>query len=190
MTDHSVRQPTERERARKAVTLRIEGHSYARIAETLGWSDESGARHAVTRLLDRVEHESVAELRAVEGRRLDELQRGVWDAATSGDTDAVRAALAVMARRAKLFGLDAPTAFAVGGISESEFAAQAAELLTAIGGPGAAARALVDTVPGLARELPSAVRNDLLGAGAPEAADDTGHDAEPWSNIGPDMPGY
>jgi hypothetical protein len=34
--------------------------------------------------------------------------------------------------------LDAPTTVPVGGISEAEFAQQVAELLTVIGGPGAA----------------------------------------------------
>lgn len=74
----------------------------------------------------------------MEGRRLDELQRGVWDAAFGGDLDAIKAVLGIMGRRAKLFGLDAPTTVPVGGISEAEFAHQVAELLTVIGGPGAA----------------------------------------------------
>jgi hypothetical protein len=57
----------------------------------------------------------------VEGRRLDAMQTAVWDAASGGDTDAIRAVLGIMARRAKLFALDAPQRLAVG-ISETEFA--------------------------------------------------------------------
>lgn len=38
----------------------------------------------------------------------DGMQRAVWAAATSGDTDAIKSVLAIMVRRARLFGLDMP----------------------------------------------------------------------------------
>lgn len=92
-----------------------------------------------------------------------------------------RTVLDIMARRAKLFGLDAPIAVAVG-ISEAEFGRQVAELLTsidALGGPGASARELARelawAVPEPAHALPSAARDD---------------DAAPWSNIGAPEHGY
>jgi hypothetical protein len=50
-----VAQPDDRVKANEALQLRLAGHSYEVIAERLGWADESGARHAVTQLLDRVE---------------------------------------------------------------------------------------------------------------------------------------
>ena len=64
---------TERQRARQAVALRIEGKSYAEIAAILRYRDESGARHAVERLLTRLETEAVTKLRVVEGARLGRL---------------------------------------------------------------------------------------------------------------------
>ena len=72
---------TERQRARQAVALRIEGTSYAEIAAILHYRDESGARHAVERLLARLETEAVAKLRVVESARLDEMLAAIWDKA-------------------------------------------------------------------------------------------------------------
>lgn len=161
----------ERERARRAVELRIAGHPYQAIAAELGYRDESGARKAVDRLLSRIAHEGVAELRAVEGRRLDELQRGVWAAAIAGDLEAIKTVLAIMTRRARLFGLDAPTPVAVG-ISAAEFAKKAAELLDVIG-PGPLLE-LARTAPVDAEVIAEAGESEPDG----------------WSNIGPDTPGY
>ncbi|MGB3893772.1 MAG: hypothetical protein WA942_05890 [Mycolicibacter sinensis] len=129
MTSKSTRQPAERERALKALALRREGLSYRAIAEQLDWGDESSARYAVTRLLDRTEAEEVAEMRYIEGERLDELQRTHWAAALSGDLDAAKMVLKVMERRARLFGLDAPSKVAVEQMSSIEFAEQFVELV-------------------------------------------------------------
>ena len=97
MSDNSIRQPDERQRALKAVDLRVQGHTYAQIAAALDYSDESGARHAVSRLLARREAESVDELRAVHGARLEAVLSSFWDAATSGDADAARIVLRTLA---------------------------------------------------------------------------------------------
>lgn len=107
--------PAERERALTALKLRTEGLTYAEIGRRLGYADDSGARHAVTKLLDRREAEAVDQLRQVEGDRLDALQAAHWDAAMAGITDAANIVLKVMDRRAKLFGLNAPVAVAVAG---------------------------------------------------------------------------
>lgn len=129
MPNKSKRQPAERERALKALALRREGLPYRVIAEQLDWSDESSARYAVTRLLDRTEAEEVAEMRYIEGERLDELQRTHWAAALSGDLDAGKMVLKVMERRARLFGLDAPSKVAVEQMTSVEFAEQFIELV-------------------------------------------------------------
>ena len=86
MTDNSVRQPDERDLVLKAVDLRIQGHPYAHIAAQLGYADESGARHAVSRLLARREAESIDELRAVHSARLEGVLSSFLPAATSGAT--------------------------------------------------------------------------------------------------------
>ena len=118
-----------RDRAIKALELRLAGAEYRTIASVLGYRDESGVRKAVDRLLTRREYEGVAKLRAVEGRRLNSLQRAVWGRAMQGDPESVRAALAIMARRARLFGLDCRPCCAVEAISEKEFAVRAVALL-------------------------------------------------------------
>lgn len=122
MTSNSVRQPDERQKAIRAMQLRVAGAPYRAIAESLDYADESGARKAVSRLLARTEAEGVNELRAVEGERLDHLQRAAWPAAIGGDLDSIKTVLAVIDRRMKLFGLAAPVRVDVGGVSHDEFA--------------------------------------------------------------------
>jgi hypothetical protein len=52
--------------------------------------------------------EAAAELRQLEGARLDTLQAQWWPHAIRGDYPAAKFVLRIMERRAKLFGLDAP----------------------------------------------------------------------------------
>ena len=162
MTDNSIRQPDERDRALKAVELRIQGHPYAHIAAELKYSDESGARHAVSRLLARREAESIDELRAVHSARREGVLSSFWPAATSGDTDAARIVLRTLDSLAKLYGLDAPTRVAVGApISDVEFAKEVARLIesiTALGG-----------TDDLLRSLPDGAGQAVLGARDPTA---------------------
>ncbi len=69
-------------------------------------------------------------MRAVEGERLDAMQQAVWAAAISGDTDAIKSVLAIMARRARLFGLNMPAKVEVAEISSYEFAEQFIQLMS------------------------------------------------------------
>lgn len=107
MTSNAVRQPDERARALKALDLRIEGKTWTQIADTLGYADESGARKATARLLNRIEHEKVVELRELESFKLDAMQRAAWNDAVSGDMDAIKVVLQVHDRKVRLFGLAA-----------------------------------------------------------------------------------
>ena len=77
-------------------------------------------------------------MRAVEGERLDALQRAVWSAAIFGDTDAIKSVLAIMARRARLFGLDMPAKVDVAEISSIEFAEEFVRLVSALDPQGLA----------------------------------------------------
>ncbi|MHA3021138.1 hypothetical protein ACXPWS_12855 [Mycobacterium sp. BMJ-28] len=124
----------ERRRAALALELRTCGMTYGAVAAQLGYADESGARKAVDRLLSRIEHGGVTELRQLEGQRLDAMQRAVWAQACGGDLDAIKAALAIMGRRAKLYGLDAPQRVALGTdeFNASDFAERAAELIATV----------------------------------------------------------
>lgn len=129
------RRPPERERSQQALQLRLAGMDYDSIAARLGYRDHSGPRKAVERLLDRREAEGAERYRKVEGDRLDRLQTAVWANAMRGDVESVRTCLSIMARRAKLFGLDAPTAVSFQ-MSDTEFAASVAELFDALGHDG------------------------------------------------------
>lgn len=167
-----VRQPNERQRALAALDLYIAGNSYAEIGRRLGYRDHSGPHRAISRLLDRRETEGVDMLRRVHGARLTELLRAVWPRAVSGDLDAVKSALSILSDIAKLHGLNAPERVNVG-ISETEFASQAAELLAVVG-PGPL-RELART-PEAVRALP-VVDGELVHSGT-----------DGWSNLGPARP--
>lgn len=193
MTNNAVRQPEERQRALAAVELRVKGQTYAQIAEALDYSDESGARHAVSRLLARREAESIGELRAVHSARLEGVLLSFWPAATSGDTDAARIILRTLDSLAKLYGLDAPTRVDVAPqISNADFANEAARLIDSIislGGTDDLLRSLPDgagyTVIDAREQASLPEGNDaavqhILSGGAALDNDD----AEPWSNIG------
>jgi DNA-binding CsgD family transcriptional regulator len=92
----------------EALTLRLAGLSYEQIAERLHISRE-GAQDMVNRSLARAENLAAEEMRELEGSRLDRAQAAIWTQVLEGDVKAVQAFLQISARRARLFGLDAPT---------------------------------------------------------------------------------
>lgn len=97
----------------QATMLRLAGLTFHDIGERLGVSDDT-ARLAVKRHLDRAEAWSAAELRKVGNARLDRAQAAIWSKVLHGDLAAVQAFLRLSERRARLNGLDAPTAIAIG----------------------------------------------------------------------------
>ena len=171
-----VRQPPNRQRALAALDLYIAGNSYAEIGRRLGYRDHSGPHRAISRLLDRRESEGVDMLRKVHGARLTELLRAVWPRATAGDLDAIKTALGVLGDVAKLYGLNMPERVNVG-ISETDFAAQAAELLAVVG--DAPLRELA-RMPGAARALP-VIDGEVVHS---EREVYCGEVTDGWSNIG------
>lgn len=188
MTNNAVRQPDERQRALTAVDLRVQGHTYAQIAAALDYGDESGARHAVSRLLARREAESIDELRAVQSARLEAVLHAFWAATTSGDTHAARIVLRTLDSLAKLYGLDAPTRFAVDPvINDVDFANEAARLIESIVSLGGAE----DLLRSLSSDVGQAVRRSeprapLIQTGTQLHAKSDGvasDEFEPWSNI-------
>lgn len=105
------------ERRAKAVQLRMAGATAEEIAVSLqyGGRTDKSRRDAVHMDLKRAfeaanrnRDESVEQYRALELDRLDRLQRGSWQAAVGGDPKAVASVLAILDRRCKLLGLDAP----------------------------------------------------------------------------------
>src|SRR5262245_7146320 len=97
-------------RQTEALRLRQSGHTFAKIAAALGYSDPGCARDAVLAALRDNVTEPNAEMRALELARLDALHEALWEKALGGDLPAVDRVLKVMERRSKMLGLDAPPA--------------------------------------------------------------------------------
>ena len=98
-------------RARRALDLRIQGHSFREIGDMLG-IDGSTACRDVARALRELclsNQEQAEAMRGIEAERLDALTAALWPRAAEGELGAVDRLIAIAARRARLFGLDAPT---------------------------------------------------------------------------------
>lgn len=106
-------------RRTEVLRLRREGYTYREIASALEdeWGKDRlpnswGPRHAnkdVQRLLEKQREqlsEGVEALVEMEVQRLDEMLKGVFPAAKTGDPKAISKVLDIMERRAELLGLD------------------------------------------------------------------------------------
>lgn len=96
------------DRDRQALELRKAGATYDQIALQLGYSQRSGAHHAVQRGLSDFMQPVADDVRALELARLDTLLMGLWNAARNGNIGAVDRAIKIMERRSAYLGLDAP----------------------------------------------------------------------------------
>jgi len=100
-------------RGRAAVALRLSGATYSEIADTLDLASEHAAKALIERDLGHDADEPRRnELRNFEALRLEALLKGVWvkatDPAHREHIPAVKAAVAIIDRRIRLLGLDAP----------------------------------------------------------------------------------
>jgi DNA-binding CsgD family transcriptional regulator len=93
---------------RDCLRLRMEGLSHRDIARELGIAPSTAYKRVQHGLLElnRGNAAQAAELRDLEALRLDEMQDAVWEKALEGDLGATDRVLAIMARRAKLLGLN------------------------------------------------------------------------------------
>ena len=128
-------------RVEAALALRIAGASYSEIADVLGYASVPSARLAVERsLASTVTEETREEKRRLIARRIERLTRAVWGKATDENHPehlaAVRTALSLVDRYAKLVGADAPTEVTVytPTVSEMErwIAEQASKMLSGL----------------------------------------------------------
>ncbi|WP_194825691.1 hypothetical protein [Nocardia sp. XZ_19_231] len=126
-------QPDERDRQGKALELRLMGMTYAKIAEHLGYADESGAYRAVEAVLKRVESQLAEELRKMEDMRLDALLRRQLPAALRGDQKATELVLKIHDRRVKLHGLAMPEKFIIQQVDKDAAALDIQASLDALG---------------------------------------------------------
>lgn len=105
---------TAAEKRATALQLREAGLSFEKIAAQVGCST-SRAHQYVKEQLDKLAakaDESGDAIRQLELERLDRMTTGVWPKAQRGDLLSVDRMLKIMARRAKLLGLDSPTLMA------------------------------------------------------------------------------
>jgi predicted transcriptional regulator len=141
----------------KALTLRNAGATYARIGIELGVT-EIRAREYVkvaTREIVAIPVDQMVERqRAI----LLDITRVNYSPALKGDKEAQGVILRALEHEAKLYGLYAPTRVNVG-VSETEFARQAAELLAVIG-------------PEPLKELAGVMHQQVAAASPAEAAVD------------------
>jgi hypothetical protein len=96
------------ERQARAVELRIKGFTYAAIGADLGITT-AGAHKLVRRALELKRAQTgrlTEELRATDNARLEAAVKGLMPKVEAGDSRAVLALVAVLARRAKLMNLD------------------------------------------------------------------------------------
>jgi len=102
------RKATQAERNAEALRWRRAGISYAEIAVKIGTSKKT----AILRVragIASIPLEDALAVRKLETERLDAMHLGLWAKAVRGDVQAVDAELRIQIRRAKLWGLDAPT---------------------------------------------------------------------------------
>jgi len=98
------------ERRTQALALRRSGATYAEIGKKLGCSEQRAHRVVTLELarLNAHRSEQAAAVCRLELERLDELLAAIWPDAKERKPQAIDRVLAIMVRRAKLQGLDAP----------------------------------------------------------------------------------
>ncbi len=101
-------------RTAKALDLRIAGANYRQIARELDIANATAYGDVQEELgrLDTRNGQKAERLRDLEARRLDLLTLSLAPGIKLGDPRAISAAVRIMERRARLFGLDAPTQIA------------------------------------------------------------------------------
>ncbi len=90
--------------------LRMDGLSHRKIAARLGVAPSTAYKrihHALAQINAKTA-EDAKTMRTLEALRLDELQAALWEKAIAGHGPSIDRILAIMARRARLFGLDGP----------------------------------------------------------------------------------
>ena len=112
------------EKTRRAMALKLAGASYAAIAEQLGYNDASAARKAVMRGMKSSLQENASELRNIHYARLEHMLMLLWSDVVRKDLPSMSAALAIMDRMDKLFGLSAAQSIDINTTKNTVFVAE------------------------------------------------------------------
>lgn len=108
-TPTSTKQANAVVRQHMALVMRADGMSVGEIARQLGYASHAGAINAIdTAMQTECPPELVAQVRAMELLRLDELWTLAIARARTGYLPAIDRCLAIMERRTKYVGADAP----------------------------------------------------------------------------------
>lgn len=117
-----------RERRRQAIELRRANHTFAQIAEQLGYAQAANARRDILAALEEITKQPAEELLTEELDRLAAMLTGIWEKASSGDPQAIDKALKILDMRARYRGLYAPTKQTITIIPEDAIDAEIARL--------------------------------------------------------------
>lgn len=90
----------------KAVELKTAGLTYQQVATELGYTSRGTAYNVISKALKEQTAEAVGSLRGLENARLDALQRALWEAAMTGDVQAVNSIVRIVQARVRLNGLE------------------------------------------------------------------------------------
>jgi hypothetical protein len=97
------------EKERQVVQYRQGGATFDQIAKRLNYADESGARAAFKRAMERMRDDAInAEMRELHRQRLEVALTAIWPNVVQGDLEAIKVMLKILERDAKLYGIDAP----------------------------------------------------------------------------------
>ena len=97
------------EKERQVVQYRQAGATFDQIAKRLDYADESGARAAFRRAMERMRDDALNnEMRELHRQRLEVALTAIWPDVVKGDLAAIKVMLSILERDAKLYGLDSP----------------------------------------------------------------------------------
>lgn len=94
------------ETEREVLRLRQAGHTFPEIAEHLDLSSPGHAHNVYTRAMRRAPAPIAAELRELQGSRIEALLKSMWDTALAGDVQALAQVRGLLEQYSKLWGLN------------------------------------------------------------------------------------
>lgn len=106
---YSPRRIVAKQRATRAMEMRLAGATYQEIADALGWSHRNVAYRAIVRGIDRMMEEPVARIRKLQIRRYERLLHALWAQAIGGDVRALQVAQTYLARLDRVHGIELET---------------------------------------------------------------------------------
>jgi hypothetical protein len=109
MAGKNAPDPVQLDRELQIIELRRAGATWEKIASAVGYAGASGAYKAYQKAAERTIRPKLEELRDIELDRLDRMQLAVWEKAKGGEYKAIQTVLAILDRRTRILGLDAPT---------------------------------------------------------------------------------